>query len=408
MIWGIAMLARELYMKRIRPFIGKDLVKVLTGIRRSGKSVMLALVRDELHTAGIRDENILSYNFESMTTSHLRMAQALYEEVRQRVSAMEGRAYLFFDEIQEVSEWERAINSFRVDFDCDIYITGSNAKLLSGELATYLAGRYVEFVIYPFSFAEFLQMYRETVPNATEAEAFRKYLKFGGMPYLGELGYQTETSMQYLQDLYNAVELKDVIKRRQIRDVDLLERIMSYVMSNIGNPFSATTISKYLKSEGRTVAPETVLNYLHACMEAYLFYAAKRQDLVGKKLLSVQEKYYLADHGIREAILGTNGQDIQLVLENIVYMELLRRGYAVTVGKAGSREIDFIAQKQREIIYVQVSYLLASQETIEREFGAYAGVRDNYPKYVLSLDEFDMSRDGIRHENIRDFLLKET
>lgn len=408
MIWGIAMLARELYMKRIRPFIGKDLVKVLTGIRRSGKSVMLALVRDELHTAGIRDENILSYNFESMTTSHLRMAQALYEEVRQRVSAMEGRAYLFFDEIQEVSEWERAINSFRVDFDCDIYITGSNAKLLSGELATYLAGRYVEFVIYPFSFAEFLQMYRETVPNATEAEAFRKYLKFGGMPYLGELGYQTETSMQYLQDLYNAVELKDVIKRRQIRDVDLLERIMSYVMSNIGNPFSATTISKYLKSEGRTVAPETVLNYLHACMEAYLIYAAKRQDLVGKKLLSVQEKYYLADHGIREAILGTNGQDIQLVLENIVYMELLRRGYAVTVGKAGSREIDFIAQKQREIIYVQVSYLLASQETIEREFGAYAGVRDNYPKYVLSLDEFDMSRDGIRHENIRDFLLKET
>ena len=401
------MIARELYMKRIRPFIGKDLVKVLTGIRRCGKSVMLALVREELQAAGIRKENILSYNFESMTTSHLRTAHALYEEVRQRISAMEGRAYLFLDEIQEVDEWERAINSFRVDFDCDLYITGSNAKLLSGELATYLAGRYVEFVIYPFSFAEFLQMYRETVPNAAEAEAFRKYLQFGGMPYLGELGYQTAPSMQYLQDLYNAVELKDVIKRTQIRDVDLLERMMTYVMAHIGNPFSATTISKYLKNEGRRIAPETVLNYLHACMEAYLFYAVKRQDLVGKKLLSVQEKYYLADHGIREAMLGSNSRDIQLVLENIIYLEMLRRGYEVSVGRAGSREIDFVARRQQEVIYVQVSYLLASEETIEREFGAYSGVRDHYPKYVLSLDEFDMSRDGIRHANIREFLLAE-
>ena len=225
------------------------------------------------------------------------------------------------------------------------------------------------------------------------------------MPYLHKLNYEPEASRQYLQDLYNSVELKDIIKRNSIRDVDMLERIVAYVTANIGTQFSAAAISKYMKSEGRSIVAETVLNYMKACMDAFLFYQVKRQDLQGKKILTVNEKYYIADHGIREAVFGGNVKDINLVLENIIYMELLRRGYRVTVGKAGEKEIDFVGEKQNDKLYIQVTYLLASDETIAREFGAFQNVPDYYPKYVVSLDEFDMSRDGIRHYNIRDFLL---
>lgn len=225
------------------------------------------------------------------------------------------------------------------------------------------------------------------------------------MPYLSNLHYDDTASQQYLRDLFNSVELKDMVKRHHIRDVDMLERIIAYITSNIGTTFSSTAISKYLKSEGRPISPETVLNYMKACTDAFLFYQVKRQDLQGKKILTVNEKYYVADHGIREAVFGGNMKDINLVLENIVYMELLRRGYHVTVGKVGDREIDFVCEKQGNKLYVQVAYLLASEETIQREFSIYDRVRDNFPKYVLSLDEFDMSRNGIKHWNIRDFLL---
>jgi len=401
------MIKRELYMERIRPFMKKDIVKILTGIRRCGKSMMLELIKQELREQGVAAEQMLSYNFEAMSQAHLCTAEKLHEEILRQTQKIQGKIYLFFDEIQEVQQWERAINSFRVELDCDIYITGSNAKLLSGELATYLAGRYVELVMYPFSFAEFMTMYQAEMPAASPLDCWRQYLKFGGMPYLGMLRYDEAACRLYLQDIYNSVELKDIIKRSNIRDVDLLERILSYVTANIGNTFSATTVSKYLKSEGRTVAPETVLNYLRAGADAFLFYRVKRQDLVGKKLLRVQEKYYLADHGIREAVLGGNMRDINQVLENIVYLELLRRGYTVTVGKYGAKEVDFVAVRQDQKLYVQVTYLLASPETAEREFGVYAAIRDNYPKYVLSLDELDMGRDGIKHQNIRDFLLAE-
>lgn len=224
-----------------------------------------------------------------------------------------------FDEIQEVANWERCINSFRVEFDCDIYITGSNVKLLSGELATYLAGRYVEFIVYPFSYAEFMELYRTIFPNAEIRDVFNKYLIVGGMPYLSNLHYEEEPSLLYLQDLYNSVVLKDVIKRNSIRDVDLLERIIAYITANVGTAFSATAISKYLKSEGRTVASETILNYIKACEEAFLFYRVKRQDLQGKKILTVNEKYYIADQGIREAVFGGNRKDINLILECIVW-----------------------------------------------------------------------------------------
>ena len=399
------MIKRELYMSRIRPFIGNDLIKILTGIRRSGKSVMLELIKQELVTSGVNENQFISINFENMNNAHLCFANALHEEITRRVKDIPGKAYLFFDEIQEVAGWEKCINSFRVEFDCDIYITGSNAKLLSGELATYLAGRYVEFVIYPFSFQEFSKLYQEVFPDDDSRVMFTRYLTDGGMPYLSNLRYAKQPSRQYLQDLYNSVVLKDIVKRNNIRDVDLLERIIAYITANVGTTFSATAISKYLKSEGRTVAPETILNYIKACEDAFLFYRVRRQDLQGKKILTVNEKYYIADHGIREAVFGGNRKDINLIFENIVFMELLRRGYKVTVGKAGEKEIDFIAEKQGQKLYVQVAYLLASEETIQREFGAYDAIEDNYPKYVVSYDEFDMSRDGLKHRNIREFLL---
>jgi predicted AAA+ superfamily ATPase len=401
------MISRELYLSRIRPFIGKEIIKVLTGIRRGGKSVMLDLIKQELVASGVNEEQFISFNFEDMNNTHLCLGKALHDEVTRRVNSISGKAYLFFDEIQEVVGWEKCINSFRVEFNCDIYVIGSNANLLAGELATYLSGRYVEFVIYPFSFGEFSELYHTVFPDSDSREMFARYLADGGMPYLSNLRYAEQPSRQYLQDLYNSVVLKDIVKRNGIRDVDLLERIIAYITANVGTTFSAAAISKYLKREGRTVAPETILNYIKACGDAFLFYRVRRQDLQGKKILTVNEKYYIADHGIREAVFGGNMKDINLIFENIVYMELLRRGYKVTVGKAGEKEIDFIAEKQTQKLYVQVAYLLASEETIQREFGAYDAIKDNFPKYVVSYDEFDMSRDGLKHMNIREFLLTE-
>lgn len=394
-------------MKRIRPFIGLNLIKVITGIHRCGKSVMLELIKQELVESGVNPTQFISINFEDLSYSHLQTAQSLHDEITCRAKEIGGKVYLFFDEIQEVKDWEKCINSFRVSLDCDIYITGSNAKLLSGELATYLGGRYVEFVIYPFSFKEFMELYRPINTDNSIQQCFQKYLITGGMPYLANIRYADDPSKQYLHDLFNSVQLKDIVKRNKIRDVDLLERIIAYVIANVGTTFSTRSLTKFLKSEQRTVAPETILNYIKYCCDAYLFYQVKRVDLQGKQILSTNEKYYIADHGIREAVFGGNMRDINLILENIVYLELLRRGYKVTVGKTGENEIDFVCDKHGEKLYVQVTYLLASEDTIKREFGAYDHIRDNFPKYVVSLDEFDMSRNGIKHQNIRDFLLAE-
>ena len=399
------MIKRELYMSRIRPFIGGELIKVMTGMRRSGKSVMLELVKEELLTVGISSSQFISINFEDMRNTHLLTAPALHDEIIKRAESIDGKIYLFFDEIQEVDEWEKCINSFRVTLNCDIYITGSNAKLLSGELATYLGGRYVEFIIYPFSFVEFLELYYTIEPNIPMPQSFQKYLLAGGMPYLANLRYADEPSRQYLVDFFNSVQLKDIVKRNKVRDVDLLERIIAYVIANVGTTFSATSLVKFFKSEHRTVAAETVLNYIRYCCDAYLFYPVKREDLQGKQILASREKYYIADHGIREAIFGGNMRDINLVLENIVHLELLRRGYMVTVGRVGEKEIDFVCDKRGEKLYVQVAYLLASEETLQREFCVYDNIRDNFPKYVVTLDELDMSRNGIKHRNIREFLL---
>lgn len=401
------MIERERYMQRIRPFIDKDVVKVLTGLRRAGKSVMLELIKDELIKNGVNEDRFISLNFESLANEKYCTAKALYEELCKRMSDIKDKAYIFLDEIQEVADWEKCINSMRVDYNCDIFITGSNAKLLSGELATYLGGRYVEFVIYPFSFGEYLESRRISEGDISISEKFKTYIDFGGMPFLVNLNKDREASVQYLRDVYNSVILKDVVKRNNIRDVELLERIITFVMANVGHTFSARSVSNYLKSENRKVSAETVLNYIKACEEAYLFYRFNREDLVGKKILTINEKYYIADHGLREAVYGGNTRDMDQLLENIVCMELLCRGYNVTIGKAGDKEIDFIAEKAEDKLYIQVAYLLPTEDTISREFGAYESIKDNYPKYVLSMDEFDLSRNGVKHCNLREFLLLE-
>ena len=401
------MTKRELYIEKIKPFINKDIIKVITGIRRSGKSVMLKLIMEELKQNKIDEKQFININFENLINRELTTADKLHEYILKKASEIKKKCYIFLDEIQEVKDWEKCINSLRVneEYDFDIYITGSNAKLLSGELSTYLAGRYVEFVIYPFSFKEFLETLKSIQQDVSTREAFQKYVKFGGMPFLYNLAFEEEASLQYLKDIYSSIILKDITQRNKIRDTDLLERVISYLIMNVGNNFSATSISKFFKSENRKVSVETILNYIKAAEESFLIYRVSRDDLIGKKVLNVNEKYYIADHGMREAILGSNQRDINQIFENIIYLELLRKGYNVRVGKVDNLEVDFVCTKGNEKIYVQVAYLLASSETIEREFTSLEKIDDNYPKYVISMDEFDMSRNGIIHINIIDFLM---
>jgi len=368
---------------------------------------MLEMIRQELSGRGVPLEHMIELNFEDMSLEHLKVPKMLHDHLSTRIGAIQGRAYIFLDELQEVENWETCINSLRVNSDADIYITGSNSKMLAGEFATRLAGRYVQTQIYPFSFKEFCAAYREKATGSTDVGLFRQYLKQGGMPFILNAELRGNDVKQYLQDLHASVVIKDIVKRNKIRDVDLLERIIGYVMANIGKTFSATSLSKYFKSENRTVAPETILNYLKGCEEAYLFGKVKRLDVPGKKILQVNEKYYVADHGLREAVYGNNERDIELILENMVCLELWRRGYAVSVGRVGEKEIDFVGDREDRRIYVQVCYLLAGESTVEREFGAYYEIPDNFPKYVVSMDDFDMSRDGILHRNIREFLLSE-
>ena len=402
------MTKRELYIEKIKPFIDKDIIKVLTGIRRSGKSVMLKLIMEELKQNGIDEKQFININFENLINKELTTADKLHKYILKRASEIKKKCYIFLDEIQEVKDWEKCINSLRVneEYNFDIYITGSNAKLLSGELSTYLAGRYVEFVIYPFSFKEFLDTLKSIQQSISIIEVFLKYIKFGGMPFLYNLAFEEEPSLQYLKDIYSSIILKDITQRNKIRDTDLLERVINYLIMNVGNNFSATSISKFFKSENRKVSVETILNYIKAAEEAFLIYKVSRDDLIGKKILNVNEKYYIADHGIREAILESNQRDINQIFKNIIYLELLRKGYNVRVGKVNNLEIDFVCTKGNEKLYIQVAYLLASHETVEREFSSLEKINDNYPKYVISMDEFDMSRNGIKHINIIDFLIK--
>lgn len=381
----------------------KDVVKVLTGVRRCGKSVMLQLIQEEMLENGVGKEQMLQINFETKAVDYVKDVDASYQAIKEFAEGHSGKSYLFLDEIQELSGWEKMINSCMIDFDVDIYITGSNAYMLSGELATYLGGRYVEFKIYPFSFAEVM----EIMGDKTPAEVFPIYLVRGGMPFLYQFSMDEDGSMQYLEDVYSSIILKDIAQRNRVRDIEQLRRLLLYFISNIGNTFSAGSIMKYLKNEQRSISAETLYNYIDYCQTACLLHLVSREDIMGKRVLQFQEKMYIVDHGFREAIYGSNMRDINQVLENIVYIELCRRGYRIFVGKADAMEVDFIAMKNTERIYVQVTYLLASEETMEREFGVLEIIPDNYPKYVVSMDEIDRGRNGIKHLNIRNFLLSE-
>lgn len=399
------MIDRPIYMDQIRPFMGKNIIKVLVGARRSGKSTLLKLIRERLLADGVPEKSMLHLNFESSATADITNDDDLVQYVRERMNGSKGPIRLFLDEIQEVDHWEKAVRSFMVDYNADIYLTGSNARMLSSDLATYITGRYVTINVYPFSFAEFSDAYHHFNEAIDKREIFRRYVVQGGFPFQTDLAFDQTASMQYLNDLFSTILFKDVVRHAGIRDADALERVIRYVISEEGHLVTVANIAAYMKSEQRKVSAETIANYLDVASKAFLIYRVPREDAVGKRALKINEKYYVVDQGLRSAIGFDNADAIDQVLEGIVYMELRRRGYDVHVGRVGDREIDFIARRAGEISYYQVSYLIGSQQTADREFGAFDGIHDNWPKFVLSMDEFPRTRDGIRGMNIIDWLL---
>lgn len=402
------MIKREMYIDEIRKYINKPVIKVITGMRRSGKSMILNLVAQDLLESGIPKENIISINFESLMYIELIDYKKLYKHIMEKAKNIHGKIYIFLDEIQEVYNWERVINSLMVDLDCDIYITGSNAKLLSSELATYISGRYIEIKVYPLSFKEYIEFSKSMRSNEilSDEEYFEEYLQLGGLPAIVHFGYDKSSVYKYLEDIYNSILLKDVIARNSIRDVELLERVVLYILDNIGNTFSAKNISDFLKNQGRKLSRETIYNYLKALENAYIISRVQRYDIKGKAILETQEKFYLTDIGLRHAKLGYRANDISGYLENIIYLELLRRKYTVNIGKLNTKVVDFIGSLRDEKIYIQVTYLLESLETQKREFSPLKNIKDNYPKYVLSMDKLEKYNiDGIVRDKIINFLL---
>ena len=401
------MVKREVYLRKIRPFIGTDVVKVITGMRRSGKSVLLEQIQEELKRSNPQ-ARIFTVNLDDDENKNFLEKGVLYSHLNSLLNeAGDEMVYLFLDEIHDVEEWETAVNSLRMRKNADIYITGSNSKLLSGELATYLTGRYVEIRITPFSFAEFIEAAQPVFPEEDKTQLFNRYLMTGGVPFLAKLKYDQDACRAYLQDLYGAILLKDVVRRKQIRDVDLLDRIVRFVMAECGHTFSARRIVDFLKSERRDTSVETVLNYLSACEEAFLIARVPRQDLVGKRILDVDEKFYVTDTGIRNTIVrGSLRRDVDQLLENIVYFEFQRRGYEVCIGRLKEREVDFVCNKGAERLYVQVAFVLGSEETRQREYSVLEDVRSADGKILLSMDRLDMSDGTIRHMYIPDFLAR--
>jgi uncharacterized protein len=402
-------ISRPTYLNQLKAFIDKPQVKILTGIRRSGKSTVLKLLREALLARGIQQQQILILNLESFAYAELNNAASLYEYLREQLQSGK-RSYLLLDEIQEVEQWEKAVNSLTVDFDVDVYLTGSNSHLLSSELATYLAGRYVEIPIYTLSFSEFLTFRKHYFPNSplTEHTAFLSYLRMGGFPVIHTVDYSEEAAYKVIYDIYSSVILRDTVQRYKIRDVELLERVIRYAFENIGNTFSGKNVADYFKSQQRKTDINTVYNYLHALEGAFILYRVPRYDVKGREILKTQEKFYASDVSLLYATMGYRDRMIGGILENLVFLELKRRGYRVYVGKLDTREIDFIAERQNEKVYVQVAYKLDSPQTVEREFNTLLAVADQYPKYVVSMDEFwKDSIEGIKHVYIADFLQKE-
>lgn len=400
------MIERRLYMDRIVPFVDKEQVKVITGIRRCGKSTLLKLIANHLKTKGVSPHQILYINLESFTHSNLESSKDLYEYVKQR-SASPDKQYLFIDEIQELEGWEKGIRSLLVDFDIDIYLTGSNAHLLSSDLSTFLAGRYIEIPVYTLSYSEYLDFRTAYFPyeKIDLKKSFDGYLRSGGFPVLQTTSYSLEDSYKVVYDIYSSVLLRDTVQRHRIRDLELLERIVKYAFDNIGNTFSGKKVADYFKSQQRKLDINTVYNYLHALESAFILYRVPRYDIQEKEILKTQEKFYLGDVGLLYATMGFRNQKISGILENLVYLELKRRDYQVFVGKLGQHEIDFIAEKKGEKIYIQVAYKLEREETIEREFSRLLAIKDQFPKFVVSMDEFwEENMEGIVHFHIADFL----
>jgi hypothetical protein len=397
------MIIREAYLNQIIPLIDKNLIKLITGVRRSGKTVLLTQIQDYILQQGKSQSQIINISLESKKNAKFKDGDILYNYLLSACEKVEGKVYIFLDEIQTVSKWEEVVSSLMVDVDCDIYITGSNSKLLSGELATLLGGRYIQIRIYPFTLSEAKKICIQNNQYTTDEALFQNYLKYGGLPLRFSL---EEVSLEtYLSDTYDAIVVKDIIQRNNIKDAKLLNMLLAFLMDNIANPFSARSVVATLKQEGLNTTVETVINYIEYIKKAFVIYSAQRYDIKGKRLLSTNEKYYTVDLGLRNCVKTSGEIDYNKLYENIVYLELLYRGYDVKIGKTDDYEVDFVAYKGSDIIYVQVCYLLASQDTIKREFGNLEKIQDNYPKYVISGDLPDFSRNGIKHYNIIKFLL---
>jgi len=400
------MIIREKYLNRISPFINKPVIKVITGIRRCGKSTFLRMLMDDLINSKISEENILIINKDSLEFDHINTYNDLNEFVLNKFQKVKGNRYLFIDEVQTIEKWGKAVAGFLADKIADIYITGSNAGLLSSELATMLTGRYVEFKINTLVFSEFMKFRNKTAKD--KEDEFNLFLKYGGFPGIHQMELNDEIIGEYISSIYSTILLKDVVARNQVRDVALLERIVRYIADNCGNLTTAKGISKYIKAQHLNSSVDTIQNYILWLTDAYMAFKVIRYDIKGKRLLELYEKYFLGDTGFFLGILGNRTGDISGKLDNIVYLELLSRGYTVNIGKLYDREVDFIAVKNDQKLYIQVAYLLCDEKVIEREFGVLASVKDNYTKIVLSLDKyFGGERNGIKWYNLIDFLLSD-
>ena len=399
------MIKRKFYLEKIVKLIDTEDIKVITGVRLCGKTVLLKQIIDELENRGIASENIIYMSFESSKYKNIRNDDALDEFIFSKTNNLNGKIYLLFDEIQKVKNWEVSLNSYRVDLECDIYITGSNSQLLSGELATLISGRYISINMLPFSFKELIQYYDEMHENIDEIKLFEQYLSYGGFP--GLLNYENEEKEKYLYDLYSTIVLNDILYKNKVKDLDLLERLMEFMISNIGQLFSANSISKYIKNENRKTTPHTIINYMDYARNAFIFYQIKRENIKQKRKLLISDKYYLVDSGFYFIFNGSTQRNWGQLLENIVFLELIRQGYSITIGKIQDLEVDFVCRKANQIKYIQVSQSILDENTRKREFKSLEKISDSYPKYVISMDSFDFSANGIIHLNIIDFLKSE-
>ncbi|BFJ85502.1 ATP-binding protein [Ruthenibacterium sp. TH_2024_36131] len=399
------MIERPLYVDKIMAYVDTPFVKILTGVRRCGKSTILKMIMERLKTErNIPEDRIISCRFDSMEYEDM-TAKQIYTLLKDQLSST-GRTYLFLDEVQEIKGWEKIVNSLASDFDVDLYITGSNSRMMSSEIATYLTGRYVSFRIFTLSFGEYL-MFKSKFANVGEPKAeLANYVRLGGFPATHLQAYSQDEIYTIVRDIYNSTIFSDIVKRNQVRKIDQLERVVKYTFNNVGNTFSAKSIADYLKAERRSLDNETVYSYLEKLEKAYLLHRCSRYDLQGKEILKTQEKFYLADVALRYSVLGYNADSVASSLENIVYLELCRRGYTVNVGKTGDSEIDFVAVRQNEKIYVQVTQEINSEKTEKREYSRLLEIPDNYPKFVLTTDEFAGGNyEGIKTMHIADFLL---